>query len=229
MIKTRIRALYTTLPEQVIVVWSARMQILKARFQNRQDFDEAYHADLPNGGLFVATTTPLTSGDKVVVEVFCKGLPNKMLLRSEVQSWRPALPRLRVRAGAVVAFLPEEREKGSFMLKALSGQVIAQKRRHPRLPVSLPVAFHVEGSLDSRTGSLLEISLGGALLRAESPLPPMDTEVVLDVLLPGGAVPVALTGRVAYLSENGAGLRFIYRDGGGSRRIRELIRRLKAS
>ncbi len=211
------------------MVWSARMQIIKARFQNRQDFDEAYHADLPNGGLFVPTTTPLNSGDKVVVEVFCKGLPNKMLLRSEVQSWRPALPRLRVRAGAVVAFLPEERDKGSFMLRALSGQVQARKRRHPRLPVTVPVTFHTEGSLDNRPGSLVEISLGGALLRAASPLPPIDSEVVVEVLLPGGAVPVPLTGRVAYLSEMGAGLRFVYRDGGGSRRIRELIRRLKAS
>lgn len=205
------------------------MQILKARFQNRQDFDEAYHSDLPNGGLFVPTTTPLTAGDHVVVEVFCKGLPNKMLLRSEVQSWRPALPRLRVRAGAVVAFLPEERDKQSFMLKALSGQVQARKRRHPRLPVSLPVTFRTGGSLDSRQGVLLEISLGGALLRCDAPLPPIDSEVVVDVLLPGGAVPVPLSGRVAYLSESGAGLRFVYRDGGGSRRIRELIRRLKAS
>lgn len=205
------------------------MQILKARFQNRQDFDEAYHADLPNGGLFVPTTTPLNSGDKVVVEVFCKGLPNKMLLRSEVQSWRPALPRLRVRAGAVVAFLPEERDKGSFMLKALSGQVQARKRRHPRLPVSIAVTFHTDGSLDSKPGSLVEISLGGALLRSTSPLPAMDSEVVVEVLLPGGAVPVPLSGRVTYLSESGAGLRFIYRDGGGSRRIRELIRRLRAS
>ncbi len=205
------------------------MQIIKARFQNRQDFDEAYHADLPNGGLFVPTTTPLHSGDRVVVEVFCKGLPNKMLLRSEVQSWRPALPRLRVRAGAVVAFLPEERDKGSFMLRALSGQVQARKRRHPRLPVTVPVTFHIEGSLDIRSGSLVEISLGGALLRANSPLPPIDSEVVVEVLLPGGAVPVPLAGRVAYHSDAGAGLRFVYRDGGGSRRIRELIRRLRAS
>ena len=205
------------------------MQILKARFQNRQDFDDAYHADLPNGGLFVATTTPLTVGDQVVVEVFCKGLPNKMLLRSEVQSWRPALPRLRVRAGAVVAFLPEERDKQSFILKALSGQVQARKRRHPRLPVHLRVTFRTGGSLDNRDGELEEISLGGALLRCENPLPGMDSEVVVDVLLPGGAVPTPLSGRVAYLHGNGVGLRFIYRDGGGSRRIRELIRRLKAS
>lgn len=213
------------------------MQILKARFHSREDFDEAYNSELPNGGLFVPTTTPLQVGDHVVVEVFCKGLPNKVMLRSEVKSWRPALPRLRVRAGALVEFLPEEAEKRGFMLAALSGEVQAKKRRHVRLPVSIPVTYRTEGSLDSRTGEMVEVSLGGALLRPDPgatdasarELPPLGADVVIDVLLPGGAVPVQLAGRVAYLSEAGAGIKFLYRDGGGSRRIRELIRRLKAS
>ena len=81
------------------------MQILKARFHNREEFNEVYHRDLPNGGMFVATTTPLSERDPVVVELFVKGLPGKVLLRGEVKSWRPALPRLRVRAGALVEFL----------------------------------------------------------------------------------------------------------------------------
>lgn len=205
------------------------MQILKARFYSREEFDEAYQADLPNGGLFVPTTTPLITGDQVVVEVFCKGLPNKVLLRSEVKSWRPALPRLRIRAGALCAFLPEERDKRSFMLAALDGTVQARKRRHVRLPVSLPMNYRIEGSLDSHTGELLEISLGGALLRTDAPMPPLSADVVLEVLLPGGAVPVQLSGRVAYHAESGAGIKFIYRDGGGSRRLREFIRRLRAA
>lgn len=205
------------------------MQILKARFHSREDFDEAYNSELENGGLFVATTTPLASGDQVVVEVFCRGLPNKVMLRAEVKTWRPALPRLRIRAGALVEFLAEEADKRAFMLAALDGQVVARKRRHTRLPVTIPVTYRTEGSLDSHPGEMVEISLGGALLRSEHSLPPLGSEVVLDVLLPGGAVPVPLAGRVAYHSEAGAGIKFIYRDGGGSRRIRELIRRLKAA
>ena len=213
------------------------MQILKARFHSREDLDEAYNAELPNGGLFVPTTTPLHSGDHVVVEVFCRGLPNKVMLRSEVKSWRPALPRLRVRAGALVAFLPEENEKKGFMLAALSGAVQAKKRKHVRLPVSIPVSYRTEGNLESRSGEMVDISLGGALLRPDPAakdasareLPPLGADVVIEVLLPGGAVPVQLAGRVAYLSEAGAGVRFLYRDGGGSRSIRELIRRRKAA
>ncbi len=205
------------------------MQILKARFHNRDEFNEVYHRELPNGGMFVATTTPLTEKDPVVVELFVKGLPGKVLLRGEVKSWRPALPRLRVRAGAVVEFLSDEADKKDFMLAALSGQVVARKRRHPRLPVTIPVTFHREGALDSRPGELLEISLGGAFLRSEEELPAVGDDVVVDVLLPGGAVPVPLQGKVATSNESGVGLKFVYRDGGGSRRIRELIRRLKAS
>ena len=39
------------------------MQILKARFHSREEFDEAYNAELPNGGLFVPTTTSLRTGE----------------------------------------------------------------------------------------------------------------------------------------------------------------------
>ena len=145
------------------------MQILKARFHSREDFDEAYNSELPHGGLFVPTTTPLATGDQVVVEIFCKGLPNKVMLRSEVKTWRPALPRLRVRAGALVAFLPEESDKRSFMLAALDGEVIARKRRHTRMPVTIPVKFRTAGNLEVQDGEMVEISLGGALLRAEGP------------------------------------------------------------
>ena len=59
---------------------------------------------------------------------------------------------------------------------------------------------------------------------------PLGAEVVLELLPPGGAAPMPITGRVAYhAGDNGTGLKFIYRDGGGSRRIRELIRRIRAS
>ncbi len=105
----------------------------------------------------------------------------------------------------------------------------ARKRRHPRLPVTIAVTYHREGALDSQPAELLEISLGGAFLRSDHELPAVGEDVVVDVLLPGGAVPVPLQGKVATKTDSGVGLKFVYRDGGGSRRIRELIRRLKAS
>jgi Tfp pilus assembly protein PilZ len=205
------------------------MQILKARFRGRDDFLEAYRSDRPGGALFVPTTTPLETSEDVIVELVCDGLPNKVLIRGTVVSWRPALPRLRVRAGATVAFAPEEEEKRRFILAALAGEVQAPKRRHTRIPVAVPVRYRIPGTADVISGSLTEISVGGALLRAEQPSPPLGTEVVLEILPPGGIAPMAIAGRVAYHTPQGTGLKFVYRDGGGSRRIRELIRRIRAA
>ncbi|MCS6915202.1 MAG: PilZ domain-containing protein [Myxococcales bacterium] len=205
------------------------MQILKARFRSREEFDEAYAAELPNGGLFVPTTTPLKPGEEVIVEIFCEGLPNKVMIKGEVKSWRPALPRLRVRAGALVAFPPEEVEKKNFLLAALGGEVVPRKRRHARIPVEVPVRYRQLDTIESKPGELAEISVGGALLRSDQAMPPLGADVVLEVLPPGGAVPMSIAGRVTYLTEAGAGVKFLYRDGGGSRRIRELIRRLRSA
>src|SRR5579859_3465938 len=205
------------------------MQILKARFRGRDDFLEAYQSDAPHGALFVATTKPLDTDEDVIVEIDCDGLPNKVLFRGTVMTWRPALPRLRVRAGATVAFAAEEDEKRRFILKALSGELNPPKRRHTRIPVAVPVRFRLPGSAELQTGDLSEISVGGALLRGPKPQPELGTEVVLEVLPPGGAAPMSITGRVAYHVDHGTGLKFIYRDGGGSRRLRELIRRIRAA
>ena len=204
------------------------MQILKARFHGRDDFLEAYQPDGPHGALFVATTTPLEADENVIVELVCDGLHNKVLFRGTVLAWRPALPRLRVRAGATVAFAPEEEEKRRFILAALAGELKPPKRKHTRIPVAVPVRYRLPGSADMSNGQLSEISVGGALLMAPNQGEiTLGTEVVLEILPPGGQAPMPITGRVAYHASNGNGLKFIYRDGGGSRRIRELIRRIR--
>jgi len=190
---------------------------------------EAYQGDKPNGALFVATTTPLDTSEDVIVELVCDGLPNKVLIRGTVTAWRPALPRLRVRAGATVEFAAEEDDKRRFILAALAGEVKPPKRKHTRIPVSVQVRFRMPGSAEQISGQLTEISVGGALLKSHIPKPPMVTEIVLEVLPPGGQAPMAITGRVAYHTPSATGLKFIYRDGGGSRRIRELIRRIRQS
>ena len=76
---------------------------------------------------------------------------------------------------------------------------------------------------------LREISANGALVCAPV-VPPLGTEVVLDLVPPGGVAPMAITGRVIYHAGPGqSGLRFVFREGGGSRRLRELVRRFKIS
>ena len=203
------------------------MQILKARFRGHDDFMQAYSAEQDTGTLFVATTTPLESGEDVIVELVCDGLPNKVLIRGQVVNWRPALPRLRVRAGATVAFAADEDDKRRFVLATLSGDLKPPKRKHTRIPVAVPVRYRIPGTSDVQEGSLTEISVGGALLRSQNGKVELGTEVVLELLPPGGAAPMSIAGKVAYHAPGGTGLKFVYRDGGGSRRIRELIRRIR--
>jgi Tfp pilus assembly protein PilZ len=205
------------------------MQILKARYRTRNEFMEAYSNELPHGGLFVATTTPLKAGSAVVIELNCDGLPNKVLIRATVHSWRPALPRLRVRAGAVLAFDARERDKREFVLGTLQGSIKdPPRRRHTRLPVTVPVRYRRLDTSELRDGNLIEVSIGGALLHADGP-PAVGTELVLSLMPPGGAAPMEIEGKVSYVSPDGAGIKFSFRDGGGSRRLRELIRRIRSA
>jgi Tfp pilus assembly protein PilZ len=204
------------------------MQILKVRYRTNREFLDAYQGDLPGGGLFCPTTTPLSAGGDVICELTIPALPNKVLIRGQVKSWRPALPRLRVRAGAVVEFIAEEAEKRNFVVETVRGlREPGPRRKHTRLPVELPVQWRILGTADYSSGGLSEISVGGALLRTGSLLP-LGTEIIIEVTPPGAVSPIAISGKVAYHApNNSSGVKFQYRDGGGSRRLRELIRRLR--
>jgi Tfp pilus assembly protein PilZ len=203
------------------------MQILKVSCRSRDDFLAQYLADLPDGGLFCPTTEPLADGSEVVLELAIAGLPNKVFLRGMVRSWRRASPRLRIRAGAQVEFLPEEKGKLDVLLDAVRGlREHPARRKQARLPVEVPVRFRTQDSASYHEGVLRDISLGGALLRSKLDLP-AGHELVIELVPPGSAAPMAISGRVAQGGRHGLGVRFVYRDGGGSRRIRELVRRLR--
>ncbi|MCG8419656.1 MAG: PilZ domain-containing protein [Proteobacteria bacterium] len=206
------------------------MEILKVRFRTNEEFDEHYQRDLTSGGLFCPTTTPLEDGQAVVIELSVPALPNKVLIRGVVRSWRPALPRLRVRAGAVVEFMPEEEPKRKFVLETLAGtRGPSPRRKHTRLPVDIEVRYRLTDDASFSRTRLTEISVGGAMLSTTEPLP-LDADVILEITPPGAVSAIAISGKVAYHGPTGGtGLKFVYRDGGGSRRLRELIRRLRQS
>ena len=204
------------------------MNVLKARFRTRRDFLDAYTDEFPHGGLFCATTCPLAPADEVLVELSFPDLPNKMMLRGTIVSWRSALPRLRVRAGAVVRFDPSEQEKREFVLAAAKGDAPeATKRRHTRLPVDVSVLWRRANSTEARSAHLYEISVGGAQLVTEQALA-LDEDILLELTAPGGAHSFEIAGKVTNIMQSGYGLRFVYRDGGGSRRLKEVIRRIIA-
>ena len=164
----------------------------------------------------------------MVVELACKGLPNKVLLRGVVMSWRPALPRLRIRAGALVRFAADEAAKRDFIVQTLMGTRPApRKRRHTRIPVGLAVRVRIGSDLDAVEGELREISVSGCLF-ATRIQPAIGTDVIVDIVPPGGVTPMSISGRVLYhAGPSQTGVKFMFREGGGSRRLRELVRRFK--
>lgn len=164
----------------------------------------------------------------MVVELVCKALPNRVMIKGSVVSWRQALPRLRVRAGATVRFDSSEAQKVAFVIETLKGvRPPTPRRKHTRLPVALAAKLRLDAQPATLDAELREISVSGALVGGIAQ-PPIGTDVVLEFLPPGGESPMDLAGRVLYhAGDDGTGIRFLFREGGGSRRLRELVRRIK--
>ena len=206
------------------------MVILKLRIRSADEWRELAPGDTVSEPVFVPTTDELEAGQQVIIEVASALLPNKVLVRGAVQTWRPALPRMRVRAGATVDLAPDEQVKLTFLHDVFSGKrTDVPRRRHHRLPVSVTVRYRLANSASFIECAVSEIGVGGALLTTVEPLA-IDTELTLEVVPPGGAAPIEIASRVSYhVPSGGSGLRFMSRDGDGDRRLRELIRRLRAS
>jgi hypothetical protein len=206
------------------------MVILRLRIKSAEEWRELAPSENVGDPVFVPTTDELHPGQAVIVEISSNLLPNKVLIRGTVQTWRPALPRMRVRAGATIQLDSEEQTKLTFLHEVLSGKrTDVARRRHHRLPVSVACRYRIANQSTFVESAISEIGVGGALLTTAEPLP-IDTEITVEVTPPGAAAPIAIAGRVSYHPPSGgSGLRFVSRDGDGDRRLRELIRRLRAS
>ena len=206
------------------------MNILRLRIKSADEWRELAPSETVTEPIFVPTTDELNAGESVIVEISSNLLPNKVLIRGSVQAWRPALPRMRVRAGATVQLDNDEQTKLTFLHDVLSGKrTDVPRRRHHRLPVQFSCRYRIASSPTFVDSAISEIGVGGALLTTQTPLP-LDTELTVEVTPPGAAAPIAIAGRVSYHAPSGgSGLRVVSRDGDGDRRLRELIRRLRAS
>jgi Tfp pilus assembly protein PilZ len=206
------------------------MNILRLRIKSADEWRELAQSDSVSEPVFVPTTEELAAGDNVIVEISSNLLPNKVLIKGLVQAWRPALPRMRVRAGATIKLDSEEQQKLTFLHDVFSGKrTDVPRRKNSRLPVHFTCRYRITSSSAFVDSHISEIGVGGALLTTTTPLP-LDTELTLEVTPPGAAAPLAIAGRVSYQTPTGgSGLRFVSRDGDGDRRLRELIRRLRES
>ncbi|HUS28376.1 MAG TPA: PilZ domain-containing protein [Kofleriaceae bacterium] len=206
------------------------MNILRLRIKSADEWKELAPSESVSEPIFVPTTDELNAGEQVIVEISSNLLPNKVLIRGSVSAWRPALPRMRVRAGATIQLDADEQVKLTFLHDVLSGKrTDVPRRKNSRLPVQFACRYRVAESSQFIDSAISEIGVGGALLTTPTPLP-LETELTIEVTPPGAAAPIAIAGRVSYHAPSGgSGLRFVSRDGDGDRRLRELIRRLRAS
>ena len=203
------------------------MRLLRLRIRNADEWRELMATGVAPDTLFVPTTDRVDDGEAVLVEVTAPSLPNKVVFRGAVHSWRPAPPRLRVRAGASVHFATGEEHKRDFINNALDGLIAdVPRRKHDRFPLTVPVRFRAGAELGFEDGTLIEVSAGGGLLSAPT-LPAVGADVVLELTPQGAAAAMSVAARVSYHTPTGAaGLRFVSRDSDGARRLRELVRRL---
>ena len=189
------------------------MTILKAHFPSGADFLARYLPELGEGGIFFPTRRPLAIGENVVVAVRLGRRRSPTLIRGQVAWRRPGKHSTKVKAGIGIQFLTSDAQARDYLLGVARGdsaEMVA--RRHQRLPVELPVLWQVPGALQDNAGILRDI--------------------VLKVSPPGAEVAMPLSARVAWRGhpngEHGFGVEWKARDAGGTRRIKELVRRIEA-
>jgi len=208
------------------------MTILKAHFPSGADFLARYLPELGEGGIFFPTRRPLAIGEHVVVAVRLGRRRSPTLIRGQVAWRRPGKHSTKVKAGIGIQFLTTDSQARDYLLGVARGdsaEMVA--RRHQRLPVELPVLWQVPGALQDNAGILRDIGRGGAFIRTEDPIP-AERDIVLKVSPPGAEVAMPLSARVAWRGhpngEHGFGVEWKARDAGGTRRIKELVRRIEA-
>jgi len=207
------------------------MRILRARYRTGEEFLRHYQPSLAGGGVFFPTREAIPLGTPVIVEFRFPGLCNKQLLRGFIAWRRAGKHRTKLRAGLGIEFLSTEAKRRDFVIAVAKGEIVEMiTRRHRRLPVTLVANWRVICDRDTHHSHVEDIGPGGAFLRTTDFLPP-GTEIVLDVTPPGSLRPLEIAAKVCWTrhteGEEGIGVEFKARDAGGTRRLKELVRRLE--
>jgi Tfp pilus assembly protein PilZ len=199
---------------------------------SREEFLANFDASFAHGGIFCPTRKKLNEGDRVVIRVGLGRRQPAVLIAGRVAWRRAGRHSQKIRAGLGIAFEAEGPGKTEFLMDLGRVQDERSRRRHERIRVEVPVSWRLSGSASvggHARGMLSDIGRGGAFVRSGA-LVPEDSEIVLELEPPGAQVAMAVTARVTRSVKGGPdagfGVRWRARDAGGSKRIRELVRRL---
>ncbi len=195
-----------------------------------REFASLLQQDLANPAIFYPTRKKLVPGTDVTVSVRLGRRQPPLVLYGKV-AWRRSGKHLeKVRAGLGIEFLADEQPKIEYLTDLVqAGGSVKSRRRHERVPVDLPISWRPLGASEGGRGRLRDVGRGGAFVRTDHPAPG-DEQVVIEIAPPGAEIPMAFAARVAWSGRQGEavgfGVEWRARDAGGSRRIRELVRRL---
>lgn len=207
------------------------MNIIRAKYPDGQAFLRNFQTNFPGGGVFIPTRKKYELGSSVVVDVRFPDLRSRVLVRGIVAWRRAGKRRTKLRAGVGVEFLAAESNKRDFLLGVAQGDIVdLTQRRHRRLPVEIHVDWRAKSDRSWHIASVEDIGEGGAFIRTLEFLP-VGSSVILEIIAPGGERKLQLEGGVAWTrhtpGEEGMGVEFRCRDIGGTRLLKELIRRIE--
>lgn len=180
----------------------ADARVIVASFESREALAEALIYDLDHGGMFIAGEHDLAAGERVQVLVRLDGIEPGLLMLASVL-WRRVGRGGRAPAGVGVSFAASEMTRFEWLRSVATSGAEARGRHSSRFPVSIPVAFVLSRETSVHSGTLVDISDGGALLHT-APAPSSDQVVVIRLRDGRSGPPVP--SRVMWTTTESAGL-----------------------
>lgn len=85
--------------------------------------------------------------------------------------------------------------------------MVAEKRRHARVPIDIALLFQVKGRNRERPGIGKDISIGGMFIESDEPSK-FGSELLIRIRLPGSNQLLLLRGIVRWETSSGMGVQF---------------------
>ena len=183
----------------------------------------AFLTSYDDGVVTVATRTDANIGEAILVEISFPGLPNRALMRAQVDGLLIDEEGLRVRLSE------EDASTRDFMLKIAKGELkMSAHREHKRFPASLAVRYVLDGATDEKRGVVDDLGAGGTFVLTGTP-PTAGSKVKLTLEVPDDK-DVHVSGIVAWVKTGpgasaGFGVDFDPPTGDDGRRLRNLLRK----
>ena len=177
-------------------------RVIVAPFESRDALAEALIHDLDDGGMFIAGEHDLAAGERVQVLVRLYGIEPGLLMAATVL-WRRVGRGGRAPAGVGVSFAGTETARFTWLRSMAMSAAEAHGRLASRFPVSIPVAYVLSRETSVHSGTLVDISDGGALLHT---VPAPSSDQVVVIRLRDGRSGPPVPSRVMWTATESAGL-----------------------